>query len=256
MRTTFTAIGAIAALAASACSQATTGAQKPQTATATPPPPSAECVIGNGNPNGPGVVIFWFDQASLAVGESIALEPKLVHGSHYWEDLEPACLRDITISPADRATVTRGEDEVTITPTMSLEPDGNVFTVTARYNGRSVEGQFAVYDPREAPLIGSWRQTAEACPQGNALRELIFRPNGSFAATFRPFERYQDYWGSYSFDTATGTLTLEPSGGNYIPGDVADGLVTFRDGHMRAVGASFGSMRDGTRCTADFERVR
>jgi hypothetical protein len=38
--------------------------------------------------------------------------------------------------------------------------------------------------------------------------------------TWVPFESYKDYWGTYTFDLAQGTLELTITGGNTIPEDV------------------------------------
>ena len=52
------------------------------------------------------------------------------------------------------------------------------------------------------------------------IGEVLFHANGSFGVTWLPFEVYQDYWGSYSFDLDSGTVELTIDTGNYIPDDV------------------------------------
>ncbi len=43
-----------------------------------------------------------------------------------------------------------------------------------------------------------------------------------------PFEVYVDYWGTYQYDEAQGTLELTVSNGNYIPDDLdGSGSVSF-----------------------------
>jgi hypothetical protein len=54
------------------------------------------------------------------------------------------------------------------------------------------------------------------------MLSLAFEASGDFSATWRPFETRQDFWGTYRFDTASGTLTLIPTDGpvNYKPADL------------------------------------
>jgi hypothetical protein len=49
------------------------------------------------------------------------------------------------------------------------------------------------------------------------VRELIFRRGRTFAVTRVPFETFQDYWGTYSYDVSTGRLILNADGGNNVP---------------------------------------
>jgi hypothetical protein len=108
-------------------------------------------------------------------------------------------------------------------------PSGSVFTVRADVeSGRHVvEIQVHIYTPEANPLIGSWREAAQlACDtraevvREEAIEELIFFADGTFSVTWFPFESYKDYWGTYTFDLAQGTLELTVTGGNTIPPDV------------------------------------
>ena len=108
-------------------------------------------------------------------------------------------------------------------------PSGSVFAVRAEIDGRGhvVEARVKIFTPETNPLIGYWREVAQlTCESGAevapalAIRELIFDPDGAFAVTWVPFESYKDYWGTYTFDLAQGTLALTITGGNTIPPDV------------------------------------
>jgi hypothetical protein len=104
--------------------------------------------------------------------------------------------------------------------------NGSQFRVNANVeNGRKqLSGLITVFRPEESPLVGTWHEKA---PQGcegqeltageDILRELVFKADGSFQATFTPFEIYHDYWGSYAFDPNQSSLSFQVSGGNFIP---------------------------------------
>ena len=56
-----------------------------------------------------------------------------------------------------------------------------------------------------------------------------------------PFEIYHDYWGTYGYDLAQGTLDLSDAEGNYVPPDL-DGSGSFRENEplpSRSGGTSF-----------------
>lgn len=84
-----------------------------------------------------------------------------------------------------------------------------------------------------SPLVGFWKETAQiACGTGNdvdplfPILELKFDERGRFGVTWIPFETFVDYWGTYSYDEAQGTIRLTVDGGNFIPSDF-DGIGTF-----------------------------
>lgn len=113
---------------------------------------------------------------------------------------------------------------------------GSVFTLTADVeDGRaSVAAKITVYTPESNPLVGTFKEIAQIdCkndqegPPEPVLNELRFLADGTFSATWEPFETYFDYWGTYKHDVATGALDLTVDGGNYVPPDV-DGSGSFR----------------------------
>lgn len=97
----------------------------------------------------------------------------------------------------------------------------------------------------DSPIVRRWTEkTPSACQAATGdvsapqLRELVFKGDGKFSVTWMPFETYEDYWGTYSFDPATEVLILTVSGGNHIPKDArlrgnvhfgADGMMLMSD---------------------------
>ena len=110
--------------------------------------------------------------------------------------------------------------------------------------------------PVAAPtLAGKWSQVREAC-NGHAIGEVIFRPDGTFAVTWAPFETYVDYWGTYRFDPGTGELALTPDGGNFVPADVAGSLsvIALAGDTFRFTHGNFGTNPTFAPCDAPFRR--
>ncbi|MDQ0465011.1 hypothetical protein QO010_002795 [Caulobacter ginsengisoli] len=151
------------------------------------------------------------------------------------------------------------DDKLTIVPGT---PDGTELTVTGTIRTtqgpRKVEGKLFVIDMAKHLVAGNWRQSGLSCPGGApagavALNELIFNARGEFKATWQPFESYVDYWGDYSFDPATGAISLKPTGGNHVPKDATlSGTVTVNGNELRTKGLSFGQPR-GPALPADCE---
>jgi hypothetical protein len=92
------------------------------------------------------------------------------------------------------------------------------------------------------------------------IGELHFLADGSFSVTWIPFEIYLDYWGSYTFDPATGEISLTIENGNWIPPDFrlfdgprfrVEGGVLSLDGLW--LGTPFGG-DPGIRCGHRFEQ--
>ena len=112
-----------------------------------------------------------------------------------------------------------------------------------------------VFTPEANPLVGLWREAAQIdCATGNEfvpttqIGELVFGADGTFGVTWFPFEVYKDYWGTYRFDLAAGTLELVVEGGNYVPRDV-DGSGRFRfdaTGRLILTDLWLGTPHDGT----------
>ncbi len=106
-------------------------------------------------------------------------------------------------------------------------PAGTTFIIIADIdNGRKIlNAQVTVYTPKANPLVGVWHEAKQIDCQsqaiselpGDSMRELVFKADGTFQATFTPFEVYHDYWGQYTFDPGAGMLELVVKSGNFIP---------------------------------------
>jgi hypothetical protein len=105
---------------------------------------------------------------------------------------------------------------------------GTIYTVIADIqDGRkTLTAQLQIYTPQANPLVGVWHESKQFVCQSmevnelqgeSSLRELVFKADGTFLATFTPFEVYHDYWGNYIFDPEKGMLQLTVVSGNYTP---------------------------------------
>lgn len=192
----------------------------------------ALAIIGFAPEDAPGIV------SVDALGEAIDMQPgnttRLVLGVFDYEVCGTGfrCFVPVaadatwSVTPADGARIDPATGVLSIDATT---PNGSLFTTRAEIEGglHVVERRIHVFTPEANPLIGFWREEAQlACESGTEvapampIQELIFDPDGSFAVTWVPFESYKDYWGTYTFDLATGMLQLTITGGNTIPPDV------------------------------------
>jgi hypothetical protein len=118
-------------------------------------------------------------------------------------------------------------------------------TAELRVRGKQqrLESEVVVIDPAPQPWTGMWSESARlACTKdGRAgdpdptpadeaplMRELELKEDGTFTATWFPFERYKDYWGNYTVDRETGAVTFTVTGGNSVPAPGADLTGTLR----------------------------
>jgi hypothetical protein len=169
-----------------------------------------------------------------------------------------------SVGPSDLASI---DPDTGLLHIADAAQPGDVVTVTADVeNGRKqVTIEVYVYTPESNPLFGLWREDAEfACEDGaevapaHAINELQFRADGTINVTWEPFELYVDYWGTYAYDLAVGSLSIEPTGGNYVPADI-DGAGTFSldaEGHLTLDDIWLGSQPQGSpaRCGHRFRR--
>ena len=178
----------------------------------------------------------------------------------------PQCLRCAGLLPVDAPTVwSLAPDEgASIDPESGLlsigaaTALGSTFTVTAEVeDGQySVSAEIDVYSTAENPLVGAWIETST----GN-INQLLLTAGGEFAVTLNPFEHYQDYWGTYTYDLITGFIELTATGANQTSPD-SQGTGTFvidADGRLTLAGICLGRWDDETRspaanCGHRFER--
>jgi len=123
------------------------------------------------------------------------------------------------VGPARARIDARGR--LSVAPNAAI---GTAFRVRAVMGRDTAIQEVSVVDPRLRPLAGTWRQSAVKCrPDAGALepvRELTLHRNGRYEVTFVPFEVYHDYWGHYTWDMASGAITMVVERGNQVP----DGL--------------------------------
>jgi len=146
-------------------------------------------------------------------GSQIRLTPRVNQAPGGTPELPLHCVTGWTVSgPASLSADRR---------TLSIAPDapvGSEVVVSFRHGDDPVAARFRVIGRDEVVLTGTRSQQAiEGCSIPDEVRELEFGVGNRFAVTFRPFETYRDYWGTYSFDPSTGALRMTVSGGNFVP---------------------------------------
>ena len=132
-----------------------------------------------------------------------------------WHVVPLDCTSDWSVSNPALATLDEDRTSLRIAPDA---PPGATVTVSYRIKGESVAASLVVVAKDAFVITGRRGQrSAEGCDGYVRIGELEFTAGGGFSVTFRPFESYKDYWGSYRLDQATGALSLSVRGGNYQP---------------------------------------
>ncbi|MBN2503308.1 MAG: hypothetical protein JXB38_21200 [Anaerolineales bacterium] len=153
-------------------------------------------------------------------GESHQFNLGVVECCYVFTEVD-ACA-DWTVTPMEGASIS-ADGLLTVAADAT---NGSVYTVSADVEDgrRVVDIEVHVFDPQENPLVGLWREQGQyTCADGEyvvpaeKIGELEFRADGRFYVTWQPFELYRDYWGTYTFDLAAGTLALNVEGGNHVP---------------------------------------
>jgi len=166
------------------------------------------------------VAIWWFRPLELAPGASVSLEAYWTDRPHSFERAPRHCVTDIEFS--SEGIVELEADGVSIRVADDA-PAAALVTITGRIGDQSLEAQIRVVRPEEAPLRGTWRQTASTCSDGvmpAPIQELVFDSTGQFSVTWTPFEVYKDYWGAYRFDPAVKSFSAEVESGNQRPANL------------------------------------
>lgn len=197
---------------------------------------------------------FWMETRSAEPGEKISLTPYWTDMPGGYNDLPPACLDDLGVTPEGAATFERLEDGravATISPEIS---PGTMVLLEGSYRGHGLIGRVDVFSADANPLVGTWRQREEDCPNGSPIRELVFAGGGEFSVTWTPFEVYKDYWGVYEYDAASNAFRFAVEGGNQIPDDIHEqGSVVIEDGELDFGQVVFGTPEGADApCTANF----
>lgn len=173
-----------------------------------PPPPDPACY-----PAGYHFAFLETDTQIFRQGATIRVTPMVNVAPAGTRELPLICTSDWSVSGPAALSADRTR--------LDIDPDsarGAVISVSFRHAGKVVGRQLQVIGRDELVLTGTRSQrSAEGCEAADAVRELVFYPQNRFAVTFTPFETYQDYWGTYEFDPATGRLLLKVEGGNFTP---------------------------------------
>jgi len=161
-------------------------------------------------------------------------------------DIAPAGTRALPLHCTSGWTVTGAARLSEDRTTLVIDPDappGSEIVVRFLYAGEPVQGRFRVVGRDEVVLTGRrGQQRVEGCVGADPVRELEFSPGSRFSVTFTPFETYRDYWGSYSFDPATGALRMTVEGGNFVPAGLdLEGQAVLTGGRLILRGFYLGS---------------
>jgi hypothetical protein len=128
-----------------------------------------------------------------------------------------------SIQPSTAGVSVSAEGTVSVSATA---PPGK-YKIVAHAGSESRSCDFLVYAPQAVPLKGEWTEKVEiSCDRHEIvpkepMRELVFFADGSFSATWFPFEIRKDYWGTYTYEVKTKKLVLRVDGHNYSPPDIS-----------------------------------
>lgn len=210
----------------------------PRPRAAAPPPPDTACYAP-----GHRFAFLQTDTSVYRQGAVVKIAPTV--------DMAPAGTQELPLrctggwSVTGPATLSADRRSVTIAP--DAEP-GAIVTISYTHLDKPVTARLRVIAKDEIVLTGRWsQQSVEGCSGGEPVRELEFQPENRFAVTFMPFETYRDYWGTYSFDPASGAIRLIVEGGNFVPSNLdTEGRAELQGGRLRLSDLYLGS-RDGPR---------
>lgn len=193
-------------------------------------------------------------ERTVAPGEVVTVDPRWTPYPSAWDPVPRSCLDGWRLSrgaparlAADGASVRLDDDAA----------EGSRFELTARYRGRTITQAFRVIRPIVSPLVGIWTQDEAACPGGDAVFELVFRRDGSFAVTFEPeFHSRIDYGGRWQVEGDRLVLSNVTAAGSQPPPASAGEGSTYRlldDGRLEFASPWYGH-RSGELCRAAFRR--
>jgi hypothetical protein len=198
-----------------------------------PLPPDTECF-----PPGYHFAFLAMDTQIHRQGARIKLAPEVNLAPAGTRPLPARCASDWSVTGPAELSPDRG--------LLTLAPDapvGSIVTVGFKHGGKPVEAHLRVIGREEIVLTGRRsQQGVEGCEYAEPVRELEFSPGNRFSVTFQPFETYRDYWGSYTFDPASGAISFKVEGGNFVPyGLDLEGRAEFAQGRLTLANVFFGS---------------
>jgi len=209
-------------------------------------------------PRGQVVVVIGSEPLEISPGESKVLPIGTSEAPYVpLTPLPPACRPRWSVSKVSRAAIdANGRLQVS-----RYARIGDRIVVTADVAGQSVFQAVHVIDPRPNPIAGAWTQDGAAQCTGRAptepVREMMIRRDGRFSVTFTPFESYKDYWGTYTYERATGALGMRAVGGNRVPDGIdLAGTAGVANGRLTLRGVWLGQPEPGAprACTYTFRR--
>ena len=212
-----------------------------------PPPPDPACY-----PPGYHFAFLETDTQIFRQGAAVRVTPMVNVAPAGTKAIPLSCTSDWSLSGP--ASLSADRSRVTIDPDAA---PGATISIGFRHAGKTVAAQLRVVARDEVVLTGRRsQQSVEGCAVPDKIGELEFYPGNRFAVTFVPFETYQDYWGSFEFDPATGLLRLKVEGGNFVPpgldlegrAELSSGRLFLREMYLGSRGGS----APGRSCTYVF----
>lgn len=212
-----------------------------------PPPPDPACLAP-----GAHFILLETDTRIYRQGADVRVTPKANVAPGGTIEIPLRCTSNWSVTGPARLSEDRR--------TASIDPDappGAIVSVGFDHVRGRVDSRFQVIGRDEVVLTGARAQQGiEGCGVTERIGELEFGIGNRFSVTFMPFETYRDYWGTYTFDAATGRLRLQVEGGNFVPSgldlegqaELSSGRLVLRDMFL---GSRQGAVPQGS-CTYRF----
>lgn len=203
-----------------------------------PEPPNIACIVGEPSMFPDRFHFLAFETNVFRQGATIRITPTADRSPAGTRELPMECTSDWTISGP--ATLAPDRRSITIAPDA---PAGAEVKLSYMSGSERVGRTFRVVGRDAVVLTGARRQSAvEGCNPPVPVGELEFGAENRFSVTFQPFESYKDYWGTYSFDSATGRLVMTVEGGNFVPRTLdLEGTARIENGRLILDGMYLGS---------------
>ncbi|MFZ5445192.1 MAG: hypothetical protein ACOZQL_34700 [Myxococcota bacterium] len=196
----------------------------------------------------------------VAQGGRVEVALRRLSCCYFFEAPEPiVCPTWRVVSPVDAAFTSFSGARATLT--VGAVPSGSVIELEARVGSSVVRGAVAVAFADSAPLAGTWHEVERFACDGGALpsyqpvNELVLTADGAFQVTWVPFERYVDFWGTWTLGPGS-ALSLRRTGGNVEPVNFdGDGRWALDAGKLIFSDLFLGTSGPGERaCTQVFAR--